>query len=132
VHCSGAAAVGCEGKMGRRAEAQAGQMTAEDQPKAVLQVTQEVTENWLALRAAERNVATAQAGVRSGDEDFRIAQIRYQEGKSINVEALDALYARTRAQVNLAQAIFDYQVTADQLRRSLGLDVGDSGAAPAS
>jgi hypothetical protein len=48
------------------------------------------------------------------------------------VEALDALYARTRAQVNLAQAIFDYQVAADQLRRSLGLDVVDTGAASAS
>jgi len=93
----------------------------EELQQAALQVSQEVTSNWLALRAAERNVTTAQAGVRSGDEDYRIAQIRYQEGKSINVEALDALFARTRAQVNLARALFDYQVAADQLRRSLGL-----------
>jgi outer membrane protein TolC len=104
----------------RRAEAKQRRQEQELE-NAALQVKQEVTTHWLALRAAERNVATAQAGARSGEEDYRIAQIRYAEGKSINVEALDALFAWTRARVNLAQAQFDYQVAADQLRRSLGL-----------
>lgn len=104
----------------RRAQAQQRRQEQEWE-SAALQVKQEVTSNWLSLRAAERNVATAQAGARSGEEDYRIAQIRYAEGKSINVEALDALFARTRARVNLAQAQFEYQVAADQLRRSLGL-----------
>jgi outer membrane protein len=104
----------------RRAQAEQRRQDEELQ-RTVLQVTQEVTDNWLALQVAERNVATAQAGVRSGSEDYRIAQIRYAEGKSINVEALDALATRTRAQVNLAQAQFEYQIAADQLRRSLGM-----------
>jgi outer membrane protein TolC len=109
----------------RRAEvrkAQAEQRRQEQElERTRLQVIQEVTDNWLALRAAERNVTTAQTGFRSGSEDYRIAQIRYAEGRSVNVEALDALAARTRAQVNLAQAQFEYQIAADQLRRSLGL-----------
>jgi outer membrane protein TolC len=104
----------------RRTEAEQRRAEAERE-RLRLQVSQEVTSNWLALQAAERNIATAQAAVRSSEEDYRIAQLRYQEGKSINVEALDALVARTRARVNLTQAIFDYQIAADQLRRSIGL-----------
>jgi outer membrane protein TolC len=104
----------------RRAEAERRRQEQELE-RTQLQVRQEVTNSWLALRAAERNVVTAQAGVRSGTEDYRITEIRYVEGKSINVERLDALAARTRAQVNLAQAQFEYQVAAEQLRRSLGL-----------
>jgi outer membrane protein TolC len=113
----------------RRAEAEQRRQQEELQ-RALLQVTQEVTDNWLALRAAEQNVSTAQTAVRSSEEDYRIAQLRYQEGKSVNVEALDALAARTRARVNLAQATFDYQVAADQLRRSLGLVAADTPLPP--
>jgi outer membrane protein TolC len=103
----------------RRAEAEA-RREEEELESVRLQVVQEVTSRWLAVRAAERNVATAQAGVQAGEEEYRIAQLRYQEGKSANVEALDALFARTRARVNLVQAVYEYQVAADQLRRATG------------
>jgi outer membrane protein TolC len=88
--------------------------------KVALQIDQEVTNAWLALQAAAQNVRTAEAGLRSAQEDHRVTQVRYEAGKGINLELLDAVAARTRAETNRAQALYEYGVAQDQLLRAIG------------
>lgn len=102
-------------------EAKAQQRKAQlDYEKLSLQIASEVQNSWLALQSAEQNIETAQAGVAAADEDYRIAQLRYESGRGLNVEVLDALTALTRARINQAQAWFDYSTGRDRLQRALG------------
>lgn len=96
------------------------QRLVEDRRKMAQQVSQEVTTAWLNLQAAEQNVGTAQAAVTSAQEDYRVARLRYDAGKSILVELLDALTARTRAESNAVAAGFAYWTARDQLQRATG------------
>lgn len=103
----------------REAEADQRRMEQERE-KTILQIHQEVANAWLALQAAAQNVRTAETGLQSAREDYRVTLIRYEAGKGLNVEVLDALAARTRAETNVAQALFEYGVAQDQLRRAVG------------
>jgi outer membrane protein TolC len=89
--------------------------------RIALEVAQSVNAAYLNLRAAEQNIGTTQAALRSAQEDYRVARIRYESGRSILVEVLDALATRTRAEGNVVQVLFAYNVARDQLLRALGL-----------
>lgn len=91
-----------------------------DREKMALQVAQEVSNALLNLRAAEKNVQTARAAVTAAEEGYSVAQQRYQAGRSIVVELLDALATRTQAQSGVVQALFQYNVARDQLLRAVG------------
>lgn len=91
-----------------------------ERERLALEITQSVQAAYLNLNAAEQNIGTAQVALASAREDYRVAQIRYQSGRSTIVEALDALAARTRAQSNVVQALFTYNVARDTLLRAVG------------
>jgi len=74
------------------------------------------------LQAAEQNIKTAQSGVAAAEEDYRVAQLRYESGRGINVEVLDALTALTRARTNRVQALFDHNIARDRLLRATGAE----------
>ncbi len=98
-----------------------------ERERVLLEVAQSVNSAYVNLRAAEQNIGTAQAALRSAQEDYRVMLIRYQAGKSILVELLDALATRVRAESNVVQALFGYNVARDQLLRAVGaLDFSDS------
>ena len=102
-------------------EARAGERRAEQERERVaLQVTQDVETAFVSLRAAEKGIKTAEAALAAAEENYRVAQLRYTEGRSINVEVLDALTAYTRARTNHVQALFDYNVARDRLQRAAG------------
>src|SRR5206468_2790718 len=103
-----------------------------DLERMSLEVTQQVTSALLSLGAAEQNVTTAQAGARAAQEEYQVALERYQAGRGVLVEVLDALAARTRAQTNVVQALFDYNVAQDQLRRAIGEPEAAVPASPGS
>ncbi|MCS6861021.1 MAG: TolC family protein [Abditibacteriales bacterium] len=91
-----------------------------DYEKVALQVLREVQTAWLALRAAEQNIKTAEAAIAAAEEDYRVVQMRYESGRGVNVEVLDTLAALTRARTNRAQALFDYHVARDRLLWAVG------------
>lgn len=102
-------------------EAQAGVRQAQQaEEKVKLQVVKDVETARLSLDAARQSIETAKTALASAEEDYRLAQLRYTEGRGINVEVLDALAALTRARTNEAQALYDYAVARDQLARAVG------------
>ncbi len=89
--------------------------------RVALQVAQEVSAGILNLKAAEQNVQTSQSALKAAQEDYRVALLRYQEGRSIVVEILDALAARVQAESNIVQALYAYNAARDQLLRAVGV-----------
>ena len=103
------------------AEAEAMVRKAEaDQAALDLEIARQVRTALLDLEAADHNVATAQAAETAAEEDYRVALVRYQAGKAINLEPISALTALVRAHTNQAQARFDQQVAQDAVERAVG------------
>jgi outer membrane protein len=92
----------------------------QERERVALQIAQEVSNALLNARSGERNVATAEAALKSAREDYRLARVRYEAGRSTLVEVLDALAARTRAESNAVQAQYNFAIARDTLRRAVG------------
>lgn len=101
------------------AQAMLRQMKAEERD-AVLTVNRDVTAAVAQLNAAAKSVDLARVAIDQAEEDYRVIKMRYEAGKSVNVEVLDALAALTRSQTNYAEALFQYNVARDTLTRSIG------------
>ena len=72
------------------------------------------------LKAADQNIRTSLEAQAAAEEDYRVARLRYDAGKAINLEPLDALAALVRARVNSAQALYDYSNAVDALQQAMG------------
>jgi outer membrane protein len=117
---------------GRRKQAQAQRDAALDNVTLLeQQVAQETVQDYYDLRTAEQQILSAQAGVTSADEDWRLAQGRYAEEVGILLELLDAQTALTSAQVQLAQARFTLTTARHALERAIGMSLAEAAAAPA-
>lgn len=62
----------------------------------------------------------ATAGVVAAREAYRLADLRYNAGKSVAAERLDALAALTRAESGSAQATADLLIAREKLNQALG------------
>jgi outer membrane protein len=85
-----------------------------------LQIASEVDTALREFQTALQNVQTAKAALKAAEEDERVAKVRYEAGRSVLVEYLDALAALVRAQLNYAQAIYELSVAHDKLQRAVG------------
>jgi outer membrane protein TolC len=85
-----------------------------------LQIASEVDTALRELQTALQNLQTAQTALKAAEEDERVAKVRYEAGRSVLVEYLDALATLVRAQVNYAQAIYELFVAYDKLQRAIG------------
>jgi len=85
-----------------------------------LSVREQVSTAWLMVQAAQQNVRTSEAALTQAEEDHRIAVLRYETGKAILVERLDALTALVRARVNNLNARYELAVTKAQMDRAVG------------
>lgn len=108
----------------RRADADAAQARQQRAEADALQVRQTVDQQvataWLMLGTATAQVQAAGTGVKAAQEAYDLAKLRYDAGKSVSVERLDALAALTRAQGALAQAKADLIVARAKLQAALG------------
>lgn len=85
-----------------------------------LKVAQEVSQAWIDLDLARRNVALAKDEVTSAEEDQRLFHARYQVGKSIALEDFDATVKMFQARLTLLENIYKYRLAQARLTYASG------------
>lgn len=80
----------------------------------------EVEQALLALRAARESVAASRGTVARAERALDIAQLRFQNGLSTQVELDDAELAVTEARTNLARALHAHATARAELRAATG------------
>jgi outer membrane protein TolC len=73
------------------------------------QIDKDVNQAVLTLRAAETSVEASRRGLDQAEEDFRVVRERFESGRGIQLEILDAQAAVTRARFNAVNALSEYQ-----------------------
>ena len=80
-----------------------------------LNVAKEVSQAWIDLDIAERNVSLAKAEVVSAKEDERLFYRRWQVGKAIELDYFVSGVKYFEARLRLLQATYDYRVSEARL-----------------
>ena len=88
--------------------------------EANLKVAQQVSQSWIDLDLAGRNVQLAKDEVTSAEEDQRLIHTRYQVGKSIALEDFDATVKMFQARLTLLEAIYKYRLAQARLTFASG------------
>lgn len=91
-----------------------------------LRVEREVRQSWIDVEAAAENYRTAITGVQAAQAAYDVAKVRYESGRAILVEQLDALATLTRARANLAKALYEHQIAVARLERAAGISVQEN------
>jgi outer membrane protein len=84
------------------------------------QIAKDVNQAVLTLRAAEKSVDASRAGLNQATEDFRVVRERFESGRGIQLEILDAQAAVTRADFNAVNALAEYQSALAMWLRATG------------
>ena len=85
------------------------------------QVRLAVRTSYLSMREAEKRIKSTEVAVAQAEEDYRIAQLRYQAGVGTNTDVIDASVALTTAKNNYIQALYDYNTSWALLDQSMGV-----------
>lgn len=101
------------------AQAMLRQVQAEQRDVALM-IDRDISAAYARVVAVTQNVTLAQAAVAQAEEDYRTIKLRYEAGKAINVEVLDALTALTRARSGYVEALYNYNVARADLLRAVG------------
>jgi outer membrane protein TolC len=72
------------------------------------QIAKEVNQAALMLRAAETGVEASRTGLAQAEEEFRVMKERFESGRGIQLEILDAQVSLTRARFNAVAALAEY------------------------
>jgi outer membrane protein TolC len=84
------------------------------------QIEKEVNQAALMLTAAERSVEASRKGIEQAVEETRAIRERFESGRGIQLEVLDAQLALTRARFNEITALADYQSALAMWLRAVG------------
>ena len=84
------------------------------------QIAKDVNQAALMLTAADKGVAAARTGLELAEEDFRVVRERFESGRGIQVEVLDAQVALTRARFNIVNALAEYHSAQAMWLRATG------------
>lgn len=85
-----------------------------------LDVSQEVTEACLNFQTAGKLLEEAELGLDSSREDLRVVELRFESGKGIHLEILDAVAAYSRARYRELEALYMVQAAEADLDRAVG------------
>jgi TolC family type I secretion outer membrane protein len=97
-----------------------------------LAITQEVEQAWLVVRESKERIAVAQTALEAAEENFRLAQGRYENGVGDAIEFTDAQVSRFQAASDLVRARYDYLQAYASLERALGRPLAQSREAQAN
>lgn len=92
--------------------------SAKDQ--IILGVTLDAQQSYLSLNESQERIKTAETALVQANEAYRLANVRYKNGVSTQLEVLDTETALTAAKMNLVNALYDYQVALAELERAVG------------
>jgi len=84
------------------------------------QIAKEVNQSALMLTAAEKGVEASRKGLEQSEEEFRIVKERFEAGRGIQVEILDAQVSLTRARFNSVAALAEYHTALAMWLRATG------------
>lgn len=87
------------------------------------QIQLEVHSAYIALKTAEKNIATTSAAVDKAEEEFDIAQIRYVEGVDTNLNVMNAQEKVVETRSNYYTALYNYNTSRAQLEKAMGVPV---------
>jgi outer membrane protein len=108
-------------RIARYREARANLDAAEARIKASeLDISREVEQSINNVIEADERIQAAQVAVVSAQENFRLAQGRFDAGVGTILELTDAQLALTQAQNTEAQALADYRIALARLDRAVG------------
>jgi outer membrane protein TolC len=108
-------------KVAKYKEAKASLEAAQARVRALeLDIWKEVEQDHSAFIETEERIQAAQASVASAQENFKLAQGRFDAGVGTILELTDAQLALTEAQSTEAQALADYRIAIARLERALG------------
>jgi outer membrane protein TolC len=108
-------------KVAKYQEAKAGLEAAKARVHALeLEIWKEVEQAHSDLIETEERIQAAQASVASAQENFKLAQGRFDAGVGTILELTDAQLALTQAQSTEAQALADFRIARSRLERALG------------
>ena len=109
-------------RIARYQEAKANSEGARARVKSTeLDVIQNVEQAVIAVEEAQERILAAQTLVASAQENFRLAQGRFDAGVGTILELTDAQLALTQAQNTESQALADYRIALARLDRAVGL-----------
>ena len=87
---------------------------------AELTLIQNLEQAEIAVEAAQERIQAARVAIASSQENFRLAQGRFDVGVGTILELTDAQLALTQSQNTEAQALADYRIALAQLDRAAG------------
>jgi outer membrane protein TolC len=85
-----------------------------------LDISRDVEQALLNVTEAQERIGAAQTAVASAQENFRLAQGRFDAGVGTILELTDAQLFLTQAQNTEAQALADYRIAVARLERAIG------------
>ena len=81
----------------------------------------EVEQNFLALRAAMKNIVVAEKAVEQAEENYRMSNERYREQVATSTEVMDAETLLTSARTNYYNALYSFCLARASLERAMGM-----------
>lgn len=84
------------------------------------QIARDVNQAALLLGAADKGVVASRKGLEQGLEEARVVKERFESGRGIQLEVLDAQVALTRARFNAVSALAEYQSALAMWLRATG------------
>ena len=84
------------------------------------QIAKDVNQAALMLTAAEKSVEASRKGLAQAEEEARVIRERFDAGRGIQLEVLDAQVALTRARFNAVNALAEYQGAQAMWLRAIG------------
>ncbi len=91
--------------------------------QAELNVEREIRQALLDLDLAKSNAESARAALASASASLEIVKIRYEAGKAILLEQIDAIQAKSSAEAEVARAAFDAEMARARLAKAVGLSL---------